>query len=242
MLGILVLLIVGVVVIWNLPDDEVDELTDTNIPGIVDIEPEAQSNQKQDKISALGKGSKKPINEQTIVVDEQNPVAIFGEVKVDFGQFNIDKNTNVKIEEFAEQVIDEECSVIAYNINVKGKSKFDDYLTISLPYDDSFIKNGDANNCVVAQYFNEKTKNWEPVLFSIDTENKVVNIETDHLSKYGIFTVKDETKRRAYISGFYIPNNYFTRDKTELHLDVIDEYYSGGRSLGEEALSKGLSF
>ncbi|MCF6333222.1 MAG: zinc ribbon domain-containing protein [Draconibacterium sp.] len=233
LLIILVVLIIGVVVIWNLPDDETDTSASTeNVsPGGKPTNPETNKVFKQ-----------KPNDVKVVSVDAENTVAVAGKVKVYFGSFNINETKEVSIQQYPDNIIDNECKIVAYEIDLKGKSKFDDYLTISLPYDDSFIEKGDANNCVVAQYFNEESKNWESVLFTIDTKNKVVNIETDHLSKYGIFTVKNETKRRAYISGFYIPNNYFTRDKTELHLEVIDKYYSDGRSLGEEALSKGLSF
>ncbi len=42
LLVVFALLVVGIVIIWNLPDSEEGELTGTDIPGIVDIEPESE--------------------------------------------------------------------------------------------------------------------------------------------------------------------------------------------------------
>jgi hypothetical protein len=38
LLFMILILVIGIVIIWNLPDDEKDSIIDTNIPGIVDIE------------------------------------------------------------------------------------------------------------------------------------------------------------------------------------------------------------
>ena len=45
------ILFVGVVIIWNLPEDEEFEPTDLDIPGIVDIEPEADRKSDESNIS-----------------------------------------------------------------------------------------------------------------------------------------------------------------------------------------------
>ncbi len=232
---IFVLLIVGVVIIWNLPDDEGSE-TSANENSMNEA---TVANQNSKKTSAV---FKKSISEQTATVNAEKPFAEFGKVKLDFGPFNIDKPKEVSVKQFPDNIIDNECKIVTYDISLKGTKQLDDYMTITLPYDKNFIKKGSVEDCVVAQYFNEKTGQWEPVLFEIDTKEKVVHIETDHLSKYGVFTIKNDTKRHAYVSGFYIPERYFKADKDELHLEVIDKYYSGGRSLGEEALSQGLNF
>ena len=230
-----ILLIVGVVIIWNIPDDWLDTtpLIENNTNGATTIEPNSK------KLKAV---SQKPLSKQTAKISAENPIAEFGKVKLDFGDFNIDKPMEVSLKQFPDNIIDDECKIVTYDISLKGRKQLNDYMTITLPFDKSFIKKGNPEDCVAAQYFNEKTKEWEPVLFEVDTKNNVVNIETDHLSKYGVFTVEDESDRHAHIKGFYIPKRYFAADKNELYLDVIDKYYSDRRSLGEEALSQGLNF
>ncbi|WP_297085865.1 zinc ribbon domain-containing protein [uncultured Draconibacterium sp.] len=233
----------------NLDTEQTSEnILDTEgVDGIVDIEPEKTRSKQSKSSTEVGikipvniKG--KPITKESLKVSAENTVAKFKKVKVDFGQFVLDKETSVIVEEYKQQVIDGECSVVAYDIELKGKSKFDDFITISLPYNQSFIKNGKAEECVAAQYYNPKTKKWEPVLYDLDTKNKVVHIRTNHLSRYGVFTVKNATKRHAYISNVYIPNSYLKGDRKDMHIEVLESYYENDRQLGKEALNQGLSF
>ncbi len=226
-----ILMIIGVVIIWNLPDDENtisnENLNETTI-----------SQQNSVKMKVV---DKKPVSNKKSTVSAENPVAVLGEVKLDFGAFNIDKEKKVSVKRLPENIIDNECKIVTYDISLEGTKKLNDYMKITLPFDKSFIKNGTIENCVVAQHFNEKTNEWEPVIFDIDKENKKVIIETDHLSKYGIFTIKNKKKRRAYVSDFYIPERYYDDVKDE-HLAVIKEFYSPKRSVGEKAVSAGLNF
>lgn len=182
------------------------------------------------------------ISDETQTVSEKNPVAVFKNVKIDFGQFYLDGESNVRLKKFEEQVIDNECSVNIYEIELKGKNKFDDYFTISLPYNNDFIQDGTARDCVAPQYFNPKSKTWEPVFYELDTQNKVVTIFTNHLSQYGVFTVKHAQKRYAYITNVYIPDRYLNDNKKDMYVGVIENYYDNNHSLGKEALNYGLSF
>ena len=233
--------------------DQGIELNIDGVDGIVDIEegdvshlPEYRTKTSDGDvdfgidipISLKGKS----ITKESVKVSENNTVANFKKVKVDFGPFILDKETSVNIEEYEPQIIDDECSVVAYDIDLKGKNQFDDYITISLPYNESFIKEGSAEDCVAAQYFNPKTKKWEPVLYELDTKNKVVNIRTNHLSRYGVFTVKNATKRNAFITNVYIPDRYLKDEGKGMHIDVLENYYENDKSLGKEALNQGLSF
>ena len=50
LLAIFLILVIGIVIIWNLPDDYVDTTIDTtNVPGIVDIEDDVVNYETQDK-------------------------------------------------------------------------------------------------------------------------------------------------------------------------------------------------
>ncbi len=231
----------------------IEQLDTEGIDGIVDIEPGDVSHMPENRnksVKAIEEPGNEmavkiegnPISKESLNVSEKNTVAQFKKVRVDFGQFILGKETSVNVKEYKEQTINGECSVVAYDIDLNGKSQFDDYITISLPYNESFIQNGDAEECVAPHYYNPKTKSWEPVLYELDTQNKVVNIFTDHLSRYGVFTVKNATKRNAFITSVYIPDRYVTGEKNGMHIDVLENYYENNHSLGKEALNSGLSF
>jgi len=69
LLIILILMIVGVVIIWNLADEKDNKLTDTDIPGIVDIKQEKGKN-----ISVTDKSPGEKKNKKTIL-DANDPDA-----------------------------------------------------------------------------------------------------------------------------------------------------------------------
>lgn len=227
-IGILAFLVAGLMIIYLLPDDNGGSLPEDNETAARSVYNEVPDTS--------------PSQKQSDNVDAEKTAAIIGDVTVDFGPFNLDKPAKVHVAEYPEKIIKKECKITTYDIKLDGKKKFDDYITITLPYDNDFIEKGNAYGCVAAQYFNEKSKAWEPVLYDIDTKKKVVNIRTDHLSRYGIFTIKNETKRRAYVSDFYVPERYYLEDANNLHLAIIKEFYSPKRSTGEKALSAGLNF
>jgi len=90
LIGVFILLIVGVVIIWNLPEDEENIVSDTNIPGIVDIEPrDVKSETGWNSDENLGleipvKFKGKPVSKELQTVSEENPVATFKKVIIDF--------------------------------------------------------------------------------------------------------------------------------------------------------------
>ena len=176
------------------------------------------------------------------IVSEDNPIANFENVKVDFGEFIINENEEVQITEFKPQIINEECKVEIYDISIDGRDQFDDYLTITLPIDKTFINNGDINNCVAAQYYNNINKTWEPVLYEIDEARGEINIFTDHLSRYGVFTVENEKRRNAYITNVTITDAFLMEDRDDMYKDVLENYFENNKSLGKDALNAGLGF
>ncbi|MBN2342014.1 MAG: zinc ribbon domain-containing protein [Deltaproteobacteria bacterium] len=79
-----------------------------------------------------------------------------------------------------------------------NKKNFGFYSTVKIPYEASAIDSGEnVSDCVVAAYYQPKTKNWAPVLFELDTRNRQVIISTDHFSLFAVFTFKNKGKRTA---------------------------------------------
>ncbi len=94
-----------------------------------------------------------------------------------------------------------DAEVIAYafstDVEVEGA------MIIKIPY------NGED---VGAGYYNEETKKWEPVMYSIDEENQQVVITTNHLSIYGSFTIRNEGTRFAMIeSGLFEADDFLSQ-------------------------------
>jgi len=65
------------------------------------------------------------------------------------------------------------------------RTQFDKEVSISLPYEKNLLPSGYAEKDIQAFYFNEKAKVWSPVkVDSIDKENQIVIIKTNHFSDY----------------------------------------------------------
>ncbi len=91
-------------------------------------------------------------------------------------------------------------SVAAYDIKVSGNSSFSIPIEITLPYDSGYIENGEViENCVTAAYYNEESKEWEPMFCHVNEKSGNVTIVTDHLSSYSVFTFKNVQSRLAKI-------------------------------------------
>lgn len=72
-----------------------------------------------------------------------------------------------------------------------------------------------------AAYYNETTKEWEPVAYSYDTATGEVIILTNHLSIYSAYEIKGEHTRNARMVFYSIPShNVSTEEMAELALKI----------------------
>ncbi len=134
-------------------------------------------------------------------------------ITVDVGDYVLDGETQLTVaKQPAEENKDEGYKIESYDISLGEMHELNDFITIRIPYDTGFCENGqDPARCVGAKYKNETTGEWEDVLFEVDSTANELVIYTDHLSCYGIFYVKNEGKRNAYITdvldaGLYMEN------------------------------------
>ncbi len=134
-------------------------------------------------------------------------------ITVDAGDYVLDGETELTVvKQPAQENKDEGYKIEAYDISLGEMHELNDFITIRIPYDTGFCEKGqDPARCVGAKYKNETTGEWEDVLFEVDSAANELVIYTDHLSCYGVFYVKNEGKRNAYItdvldSGFYMEN------------------------------------
>lgn len=75
-----------------------------------------------------------------------------------------------------------------------------------------------------AAYLNESTGKWEPVAFIYDRESSSVIIFTDHLSKYGVFSVTGSGKRHARVEFL----DLYGEGSDEDFQAAVEEYAIGG--------------
>lgn len=174
--------------------------------------------------------------EKFSISDEQPVAATKDGIQVDFGQFNGLGQGELSITPLGMEADGLGATITSYDFNVKGRSDFDGLLTVSLPYDPEKIMPGNEAGSVMGMYFDEELNDWVPTLYTVDTENKMVHITTDHLSKYCTVTIENENTpyaRIAKVSGLQ------EMDASEASA-IFEEYASLGQP-GPLALEAGLS-
>ncbi len=124
---------------------------------------------------------------------------------------------------------EETIALETYDFRLEGISRTDGVIVLSIPL---ILP---AGHLPGAAYLNETTKEWEPVAFYYDQKAGKVNILTDHLSKYGVFSVDKEGMRRARIEFLGIASDGDDKD----FLQAIEEYSLLGVP-GQECLDIGL--
>lgn len=178
-------------------------------------------------------------------ISEEKNIAKYNNVTITVSPYDLEEASKVTIKEvdpkslITEEDLSDELKIVAYDFSLDNKEEFIDLIEISIPYEESFIENGeDESACISGMYFNEEKQDWEEVDYWVDTENKVVNITTNHLSTYGVFTVKNENSRAAKI----IKVNYLTPVvNSDVSSEIINECLNNGMSPGEKATGLGLT-
>ncbi len=200
------------------------ELTGTDIPGIVSIDEDFTGD-------AFERTASKDFS-----LGENNPTAGFEGMTVNFGEFNFVGDETVSISKYAPKTIQKEGVMIsAFEINAGNRKEFDDVITLSLPYSETFLdKSVPEQQSVAAKYYNPDTREWENVPYTVDTKNRLVRITTTHLSKYSVFQVNNANSRKAYITGTKI-DLQSPKDAQ----NILNEYLSEGRP-GDLALEGGF--
>lgn len=118
-------------------------------------------------------------------------------------------------------LLDEESEIAldVYDFSLEGIEEFVGVIDLTIPL---ILAEGEIPG---AAYFNESTGVWEPVVFRYDTDSSAVVISTDHLSKYGVFTVSGEGKRKARTEFLMLGGSAGSSDK---FLTAVKEYTSLG--------------
>lgn len=136
------------------------------------------------------------------LLSPENTGAILNGVTVDVGDFVLDGEAELSVAKGqSEDHSEDGYKLDVYDIKLGDLHELGDYITIRIPYDTSFWKNGqDGAKCVGAMYKNDATGAWENVLFEVDAAKQEVVIYTDHLSWYSVLYVEDEGRRNALVT------------------------------------------
>lgn len=170
---------------------------------------------------------------------EQTSVQV-GKVSVDVGDYVLQEGETELSVSKLQSVNSEtgEWMIEAYEISLGDLHELGDYITIRLPYQETFCEIGEnPAACVGAKYKNEETGDWEDIPHEVDAQTREVIIYTDHLSVFGVFYTKNEGKLDAYITK--INFNAIPVD-SESAIAVINEFVTIGGSTGEKAAQLGV--
>ncbi|MBO4873034.1 MAG: hypothetical protein J5496_06435 [Lachnospiraceae bacterium] len=140
---------------------------------------------------------------EVVLSPEQTSVTTKDGITVELGEYVLDGEALLTVSRLAgEDHSEEGYKIDVYDIQLGDMHELGDYITIRIPYDAGYCKEGqDPAKCVGAKYKNEATGEWEDVLFEVDAEKQELVIYTDHLSQYGAFCVENEGRRNALITN-----------------------------------------
>ncbi len=176
-------------------------------------------------LSGCGGGTSSPAMKEELLIEgvvNENKLLLGTEgVELRLDPVIISSDVNAKISKVSNAPpLDEEGDVQldVYAFSLEGITQVDGVIQLAIPLR---LAEGEIPG---AAFLNEATGQWEPVAFMYEAETGTVIIRTGHLSKYGVFSVSSEGKRRARLEflGLYGEN------KDEDFLAAIEEYAIGG--------------
>lgn len=187
----------------------------------------------------------KVTNQETINVslDNLSAATSFG-INVTLTEYAIKEDTEISITS-KEKIYEGsgDYSISPVSIDMGNVHQLNDYVTIEIPYDESFMDSGEsAEDCVCGVYFNPSTQKWEETLYTVDTQERKVIILTDHFSDFGAMTIKNKGRRNAYITDYKrIINNSIETETAAKSAKILKEYVDNGGSATPKAAQSGLA-
>ncbi len=154
------------------------------------------------------------VNEDTLLLGKDG-------VELRLDPVFISKDVKAKISKVSNApTLDEESDIHlnVYDFSLDEISKVEGVIQLAIPLK---LEDGEIPG---AAYLNEENKQWEPIPFAYDKANSKLVIFTDHLSKYGVFSVSSEGKRKAKIEFLGL----YGEGKDEEFLAAVEEYSLGG--------------
>ena len=171
-------------------------------------------------------------SETFTVEDGQTALASEDGAAIDFGCL-LEAGEELTIQKVSPASIDSDVEIYAYDFKLSS-SQPEGVVELTIPYDDAGLEADEEILSVCGKYLNEETKQWEDVLYTVDTQANQVHILTDHLSTYSVFTIKNEGKRSEYISDLNAYAAYMTTGQAQR---LLNAYAEQGVSWQEDVVS-----
>ena len=171
-------------------------------------------------------------SETFTVKDGQTALASEDGAAIDFGCL-LEAGEELTIQKVSPASIDSDVEIYAYDFKLSSGQP-EGVVELTIPYDDAGLEADEEILSVCGKYLNEETKQWEDVLYTVDTQANQVHILTDHLSTYSVFTIKNEGKRSEYISDLNAYAAYMTTGQAQR---LLNAYAEQGVSWQEDVVS-----
>lgn len=171
-------------------------------------------------------------SETFTVEDGQTALASEDGAAIDFGCL-LEAGEELTIQKVSPASIDSDVEIYAYDFKLSSGQP-EGVVELTIPYDDAGLEADEEILSVCGKYLNEETKQWEDVLYTVDTQANQVHILTDHLSTYSVFTIKNEGKRSEYISDLNAYAAYMTTGQAQR---LLNAYAEQGVSWQEDVVS-----
>lgn len=180
LLIIFVLLIVGVVIIWNLPDEEGEELPLSEV-----LSPDNKPIKKYSKPNLKTKSTliETTVNTDTseILVEVSSTISILLPIAL------LDNEAELVVKELKPiQLPNGQKSDMVLDITLGNQHKFDDFIEILITPPAKFNPQSDYIQCLS---MSSEDKNWQPVMAFYEPEINKIRMVTDHLTLF-TFSVK----------------------------------------------------
>lgn len=155
------------------------------------------------------------------LLDVQNPKLEKEGVSLTASSVQLDepiKATIAKVSGLPPLLPDSDILPVTYDFKLEGQSALVGVVTLTIPLE---VKEGESPG---AAYFNETSGEWEVIPFQYDPDTKSIQIHTDHLSKYGVFSVSKEGGRRAQVEFLGL----FGEAEDQDFMAAIEEFTQNG--------------
>ncbi len=185
LLIILVLMIIGVVIIWNLPDDEVDNTSSVEV-----FKPEKKSTKKSTKSYSRPSLKAKSILVETTVNTDTSEVRlkVNDKISVILPVALLDGDGKLVVKELNPVHLSKtvKCETVL-EITLGNQHSFDGFIEILVTPPAGFNPRSDFVQCLSMSKGDE---NWQPVMAFYEPEINKIRMVTDHLSSFAFNVIK----------------------------------------------------
>ena len=161
--------------------------------------------------------SERSARADTAVISPTETKAELEGITVDFGKFNIAEEKTLEIVSLPIKTDDVAgVDFKAFDIKLGDEHEFNTLVDITMAYDPQGLTDEEQETAITVAWYDEETKNWTPLLSTVDVETKTISFSTDHFSLFGFLTNKENKGK----SVFYYPDHEYKGVNTPILLDT----------------------